>query len=158
MFIMHREKKDKHFIHKPVYPGGRQAMRKFLAEQLVYPEAAAAVGIKGTVTIDYTIDHQGKIVDAKVISGLGHGCDEEAVRVVKLLQFEVPKQRVRRILFHKTINIHFRPPVKKKASKQPPKPSDATDRVVQYHIKPASKEKKEEEKMAGGGYTYTVQN
>ncbi len=154
---MRREKKDKHFIHKPVYPGGREALRKFVTDNLVYPETAKAAAVKGTVKIDYTIDHQGKVVDAKVISGLGHDFDEEAIRVVKLLRFEVPKQRVRRVHFHKSINIHFRPPLKKKVAKPAPKPADNTSRTIQYHIKPITKKKKEDGKKGGGGYSYSVE-
>lgn len=154
--LMHREKKDKNFIHKPVYPGGRQAMRKFVAENLVYPEAAAAAAIRGVVTIGYTIDHQGKVVHTKVISRLGYGCDEEAVRVVSLLQFRVPRQRVRRVQFHKTINIHFRPLAPKKAPKPASGTEVAVNRQVQYHLTPAPKENREEAKKRDGGYTYTV--
>lgn len=146
---MQREKKDKHFIHKPVYPGGRQAMKKFIAEQLTYPEEARAEQIKGTVTIDYTIDYKGNVIDAKVISGLGYGCDEEAVRVVKLLQFNVPKQRARRIQFHKTINIHFRPPAERKT------PQEARQ-TVQYHVTTKPKQEEGKKDKGGEGYTYTV--
>ena len=151
---MHKERKDKHFIHKPVYPGGPQAMKKFISEQLVYPESAKETRVKGTVTIDYTIDYKGNVIETKIISSLGYGCDEEAERLVKLLKFDVPKQRARKIRFHKTINIHFRPPAKKKS---PAKKISNTGQVIQYQVTTKPKAKEEPKKKDGGGYTYTVQ-
>lgn len=154
---MAKEKKDKHFIHQPVYPGGPQALKKFIGEQLVYPEEAKEPRIKGTVTIDYTIDYRGNVIKIKIISSLGYGCDEEAARLVKLLKFDVPKHRAGRIRFHKTINIHFRPPVKKKVSAKPTSIATKAGQVIQYQITPKPKAKEEPKKKDSGGYTYTVQ-
>jgi protein TonB len=45
----------------------------------------------------------------KVISGLGHGCDEEAERLVRLFKFQVPKSpRKLKVKFTKNIKIHFK--------------------------------------------------
>lgn len=152
---MYKERKDKHFIHKPSYPGGPQALKQFIGEHLKYPEEAAGENIKGTVTVDYTIDYQGNVVDAKIISGLGYGCDEEAVRLVKLLKFDVPKQRARRIQFHKTINIHFRPPAVKKAPAK--RSASKKEMVVQYQVIPKPAKENAPDKKSGGGYSYTVE-
>ena len=113
---MKKEKKDKHFIKKPIYEGGRAVLKSFIKTHLKYPKKALQEKIEGTVSLKYTIDHTGKVIDTKVISSLGHGCDEEAIRLVKLLKFQVPKIRGRRVLFHKDIQIHFRLPKSKKAS------------------------------------------
>ncbi len=110
---MQKESKDKHFIKKPVYEGGMKAMRLFIAQQMRYPKAALEQKIEGTVYIKYSINYQGKVVNTKVISSLGHGCDEEAIRLVKLLTFKVAKIRKGKILYHKSIQIHFKLPVKK---------------------------------------------
>jgi protein TonB len=107
---MKKEKKAKHFINKPSYPGGFQAMKKFIAENKKYPKEALDNNIEGTVRIKYDIDYKGKVVAAHVQSGIGYGCNEEAQRVVKMLKFEVPKTRKVKVLFHKTINIHFKKP------------------------------------------------
>ena len=114
---MKKEKKDKNFIKKPVYPGGSKALKKFVNENLKYPEEAAKHGIEGTVSLRYTINHLGKVIDTHVISGLGHGCDEEAERVIKLLKFQVDKVRGMRVTFKKNIHVHFRKPKKVKAVK-----------------------------------------
>ncbi|MBX2815937.1 MAG: TonB family protein, partial [Saprospiraceae bacterium] len=68
---MKKEVKPKHFIHKPEYPGGIKAMRRFLAEQQQYPAEALAQRIEGTVQLRYTIDHSGTVIRTKVISGVG---------------------------------------------------------------------------------------
>ena len=109
---MHKEAKDNHFIKQPVYVGGPAAMKQFIGENMRYPAEALENKIEGTVFIKYDIDHQGNVVDARVISSIGHGCDEEAVRLVKLLKFKVDKPRGLRVLYHKNIQIHFRLPKK----------------------------------------------
>lgn len=151
------EKKDKHFIKKPVYPGGVQAMKKFIGENMVYPEKAKEAGVKGTVTVDYTISYQGKVIETKIVSGLGYGCDEEAIRLVKMLKFEVPRQRVRKIRFHKTINIHFRARQKKSSSaKDLKQEAEPTSMKVQYQLTSKPKKEEKDKKKNEGGYTYTV--
>lgn len=148
---MQKEKKDKHFIKKPIYPGGPQALRLFIRENLRYPQEALEQKIEGTVTLKYAIDHLGHVTEAKVVAGLGHGCDEEAVRLLKLLRFEVPKHRGLKVRFTKDIHIHFRLP------KAQPKPRVQTAQV-QYTVASAPKPSgaEEEKKESGGGYTYTI--
>ena len=146
---VHKERKDKHFIKKPIYPGGKDALRKFIRENMQYPQEALQARIEGTVTVKYTIDYKGVVTEAHVVSSLGHGCDEEAIRLTKLLKFEVPKSGRRvRVQFHKDIHIHFRLPAQKPtkrsityqyvtpASKaQHPKPSDSRPSSYTYTIK-----------------------
>ncbi|GAB4250336.1 MAG: hypothetical protein Kow0027_13680 [Saprospiraceae bacterium] len=112
---MRKEAKDKEFIKKPVYKGGPKALKKFIGENLRYPKEALENKVEGTVYLNYDINYKGEVTDARVIKGIGHGCDEEAVRLVKLLKYEVPRNRGVRVVFHKNIQIHFRlPKVKEK--------------------------------------------
>lgn len=113
---MQKEKKDKHFIKKPVFPGGQEALKKFIRDNMRYPKGAVNSRIEGTVSLKYTINHQGKVIDAKVIKGLGYGCDEEAIRLARLLKFEVPKTRNLKVQFHKDLHVHFRLPKTRKTS------------------------------------------
>jgi protein TonB len=150
---MKKEKKEKNFVHKPVYPGGIKAIRQLIRENLQYPEAARGAGIEGTVYLKYAINYQGGVSDVKVVSGLGYGCDEEAIRLVSLLKFEVPKNRKIKVLFHKTIQIHFRLP----ASAQKPVEPAAAPTQIQYHY--VAKEKEEKTQGSDGkkdGYSYTI--
>ena len=141
---MKKERKDKHFIKNPYYEGGTEAMRAFVRKHKKYPKAALDAKVEGSVRIRYKIDHKGKVVDAKVISRLGYGCDEEAVRVVKMLKFHVPKNHVNKIHFHKTINVNFK------------LPKEAPKTTVNYQIsskKPAPAPKKS---SGSGSYSYTI--
>ena len=79
---MQKERKDKHFIKKPIYPGGIKEMRALIGRELKYPSEALESKIEGTVYLRYNIDHKGNVTSSKVLSSLGHGCDEEAQRIV----------------------------------------------------------------------------
>ncbi len=104
---MKKQRKDKHFVKNAYYKGGNKAMGEFISENLVYPKTALENKIHGTIHIKYDVNHRGKVFKVKLLNTLGYGCDEEAERVVKLLQFEVPKARGLRLIFHKEIHIHF---------------------------------------------------
>jgi protein TonB len=107
-------------IAKPVYPGGLTAMKKFVAEHLKYPPEAVDARVEGTVLVRYSLDYRGKVVDARVKKGIGFGCDEEALRVVSLMRWNVPQDRKKKVRIHQDINIHFKlPKVKKLTVKQP---------------------------------------
>ncbi len=107
---MEREKKPKHFIQQPEFDGGPKELTKFIYSNLRYPQAALNAKIEGTVVVDYDIDYKGNVVDTRVLQGLGHGCDEEAVRVVRLLKFIVGRNRGVRVLFHQKAHIRFKIP------------------------------------------------
>lgn len=141
---MHKERKDKHFIHKPTYPGGREALRAFIKENLRYPREAVEAKVEGTVSLKYTIDHKGSVIEVRVVSGLGHGCDEEAIRLAKLLKFQVPKTpKKRKVLFHKDLHVHFRLP----------KPGAAARTTYQYTTPTKTPE---QEPGKNSGYSYTI--
>ena len=123
---MKKEKKEKNFIHKPVYPGGNKALKQFIKQELKYPQEAIDNKIEGVVPVRYTVNGKGDVTKTKTMLHLGHGCDEEAERLVKLLKFHVPKNRKIRVTFTKTLNIRFKLPqqtamkfVYKTASKTP---------------------------------------
>lgn len=69
----------------PSFPGGETARNKFLAENVVYPQLATESGIEGTVYVSFIVDTKGNITEVKVLRGIGGGCDEEALRVIKLM-------------------------------------------------------------------------
>ncbi|NND93692.1 MAG: TonB family protein [Flavobacteriales bacterium] len=105
-------------IKKPTYPGGRKAMDAFIKANLQYPEKALEKKVQGTVGVVIDIDGNGHVLKGRIKKKLGSGCDEEALRVCKLLKFSTsPKRKSRRITFHRTINIHFRIPKKQTKKK-----------------------------------------
>jgi len=74
----------------PTFPGGDQAMFKYFGTQAKYPEEAAENGIKGAVYVAFVVERDGRISDVKVLRGIGGGCDEEAVRVVRSMPNWIP--------------------------------------------------------------------
>ena len=106
---MKKETKDKHFVKKPQYPGGLAALRAFIKKEMKYPRQALENKVEGVVRVRYTINKNGKVVKTKVLVHLGHGCDEEAERIVRLFKFHVPKNHIK-VHFHKNINIRFKLP------------------------------------------------
>lgn len=100
--------KEKRFIHKPEYPGGKTAMLNFIRENLQYPKDAMEQKIEGFVRVWYQVDDNGNVVDTKIVQGLFPSCDEEAIRIVKLLKYNRPKNMNLRVKSAFHINIHFR--------------------------------------------------
>ncbi|MDP4227742.1 MAG: energy transducer TonB [Bacteroidota bacterium] len=69
----------------PDFPGGTDALMNFLSENIKYPIPAFREGIQGTVSLRFIINTDGELSDIQVLRGIGGGCDEEAIRVVKLM-------------------------------------------------------------------------
>lgn len=65
------------------FPGGAEAFNKYLSENLKYPEEAKKNKISGIVTISFAVNKDGSINNIAVSEGIGHGCDEEAIRLIK---------------------------------------------------------------------------
>ncbi len=70
----------------PTFPGGLEEMYKFVYTELRYPADAKRFGISGSVITQFIVAADGEMEDIKVIKGLGYGCDEEALRVVTVMQ------------------------------------------------------------------------
>ncbi len=93
--------------HMPEFPGGMGALMKYLATHINYPALAKESGIQGRVFINFVVEPNGSIDHVKVLRGIGGGCDEEAVRVVKSMPKWIPgKQR------GKPVRVSFNLPVK----------------------------------------------
>lgn len=67
----------------PQYPGGEKAMMEYVAKNVKYPQEAKDKEIQGRVFIGFVVEKDGSIGEVKVLRGIGGGCDEEAVRVIK---------------------------------------------------------------------------
>ena len=67
----------------PDFPGGTEDLMKFLRNNIQYPQMARETNIQGKVIIQFVVNKDGKISNVKVLRGIGGGCDEEAIRVVK---------------------------------------------------------------------------
>ncbi len=69
----------------PSFPGGEAALKEFLRKHLVYPEAAKKAHITGKVYVRFRVEKDGRLTNIRVLRGIGSGCDEEAIRLVKLM-------------------------------------------------------------------------
>ncbi|RZK56666.1 MAG: energy transducer TonB [Pedobacter sp.] len=67
----------------PEFPGGMAAWSKFIQKNLRYPYVAQETGIQGKVYVSFVVEKDGSITDVTVTRGIGGGCDEEAMRVIK---------------------------------------------------------------------------
>jgi len=63
--------------------GGLRAYDKYLKNSLHYPQQALENNVKGRVTVSFTVNTDGTIDEFNVLKGLGFGCDEEVIRLVK---------------------------------------------------------------------------
>jgi TonB family protein len=68
----------------PEFPGGLDAFFKFLGKNIRYPANARENGTQGRIIISFVVEKDGSLTDVKVVKGIGDGCDEEAVRVIKM--------------------------------------------------------------------------
>lgn len=69
--------------HNPEFPGGMDAWAKYIQKNLRYPSMAQEEGIQGKVFLSFVVEKDGTITDVKVTRGIGYGCDDEAMRVIK---------------------------------------------------------------------------
>ena len=68
----------------PDFPGGQDALGKFLHDNVHYPRVAQENGIDGKVFVQFVVDWEGNIRDVKTVGAVkGGGLEEEAIRVVK---------------------------------------------------------------------------
>jgi TonB family protein len=102
--------KRKTFLRIPTYPGGKDAYLKFIKDNVIYPEQALTNKVEGLVYVRYTVNNIGEIVDVEVTKGIGHGCDEEAIRVIRLLTYEPARNRGVKMKVEMKTRIHFQLP------------------------------------------------
>lgn len=103
-------KKKKQFVKKPQYEGGAKALQNFVVEHIRYPEEAIKAKMEGDVHVKYDVNEEGVVTGAKVLRGIGFGCDEEALRIVRMLRFTPARNRGLHVTSHFDITIHFRLP------------------------------------------------
>jgi len=92
--------------NQPSFKGGQDGLVKFLMENIKYPPDAIAKGIVGKVFVAFVVMADGSVTDVKIIRGIGNGCDEEAMRVVKMM----PKWNPGTVK-GKPVNVEFNLPI-----------------------------------------------
>jgi len=69
----------------PQFPGGKDSLALFIKNNTKYPAKASKHHITGVIEVDFVVSKQGELTNIRVLKSLGYGCDEEALRVVKLM-------------------------------------------------------------------------
>lgn len=93
----------------PEFPGGgEKALLQYLSNNIKYPAIARENGITGTVYVTFEIDQNGRVKDAKILRGIGGGCDEEALRVVmNMPPWKPGKQRGKPVRVQYNLPVRF---------------------------------------------------
>jgi TonB family protein len=94
----------------PAFAEGQVALLKFLKQNIMYPQIAKENGVEGMVVVQMIVERDGALSNVHVIKGIGAGCDEEALRVVKMMPKWKPgfqKGQAVRVQFN--LPIRFKP-------------------------------------------------
>jgi TonB family protein len=92
----------------PEFPGGESELRKFIANNIKYPEVAQQNGIQGRVYVTFVVDKNGEVANARIARGVDPELDREALRVVNSLpQWTPGKQRGKEVNVSYTVPINF---------------------------------------------------
>lgn len=93
----------------PEFPGGAAKMMEYIQKNIKYPMMARESDIQGRVFVNFVVEPNGEISNVEVLRGIGGGCDEEAVRVVKSMPNWKPgKQRGSAVRCAFTVPIIFK--------------------------------------------------
>ncbi len=102
-----KEEEDDFFVlveQMPELIGGLQALQR----EVRYPERALRANIEGRVIVQFIVNERGEVENPQVIRGIGGGCDEEAIRVVKQAKFKPGMQRGRPVRVQYNLPVIFR--------------------------------------------------
>jgi TonB family protein len=69
----------------PSYPAGQEELLSFLKENTFYPDIAFRAQVEGKVMVGFVVEKDGNVTNTCIVKGLGGGCDEEALRVTRLM-------------------------------------------------------------------------
>lgn len=91
----------------PEFPGGVNALMRFITNKLIYPEKARILELEGTVVVNFVVDEEGKITNVKFLKSLGGGCEEEVERVLRLMPLWKPGKSA-----GKNVKVYYNLPVR----------------------------------------------
>lgn len=92
----------------PEFPGGPEALQRYLSQSVRYPVIAQENGIQGRVYIQFVINQNGEVTNATILRGVDPSLDREALRVVEAMpKWKPGKQRNRPVRVSYTVPINF---------------------------------------------------
>lgn len=136
---MSDQRKKKKFLNLPQYTGGKKAFIDFIQKNIRYPKEALQAGVEGRVLVEYEISDNGIVLNSRVVKGIGYGCDEEALRLVNLLQYEKVKNLGVRVKTNTKTFINFKLPSQ-----------------ITYTVTASKIEEKKPDKPISNTYGYTI--
>ena len=77
----------------PAYPGGKEAMDKFIATTMQYPAPAKENGVEGVVNVKFTVNPDGTIGAIKIVRMVDPDLEQEAIRIVKKMPAWIPADK-----------------------------------------------------------------
>ena len=93
----------------PSFPGGEAKLNDYIAKNVKYPQIARETGIQGHVFVGFVIEPDGSISNVRLLRGIGGGCDEEAIRVVKSFpKWKPGKQRGKAVRVSYQLPVFFK--------------------------------------------------
>ncbi len=93
---------------EPEFPGGTDALYRYLATNIKYPKEAKENKIQGKVFVSFVIEKDGSVSNIKVLRDIGGGCGEEAVRVVQQMpKWKPGRQRGKRVRTQYNLPLNF---------------------------------------------------
>ncbi|WP_289157802.1 M56 family metallopeptidase [uncultured Muribaculum sp.] len=102
----------------PQYPGGDAALLEFVRSELKYPEEAVRDSIQGRVIVGFVVKSDGSVTDVQVLRGKHPSLDQEAVRVVKAIDYMIPGT-----LKGEPVSVRYVLPLTFRLKKKPEKPA-----------------------------------
>lgn len=99
---------------EPEFPGGMEALYKFIEDNMRYPQMAAENAIGGKVFVQFEVDTDGTVLNPRILRDIGAGCGQEALRIVSLMpkwkpgkrmNYETKQWEVVRVTFHLPIKF-----------------------------------------------------
>jgi protein TonB len=92
----------------PAYPGGKDALRNFISQNVKYPDKAKKQGVQGKVFVSFVINKKGEVRNAKIERGVSPEIDKEAIRVIKSMPKWTPgKEKGKPAKVQFTVPINF---------------------------------------------------
>ena len=111
--IEEEEEEDEQVIFQvvendPEFPGGIEALMKYLQQNIKYPQLARENNITGKVYVTFVVERDGSVTGVRVLRDIGGGCGQEAVRVVKSMPKWTPgKQRGKAVRVQYNLPVNF---------------------------------------------------
>lgn len=91
------------------FPGGENAMMRWLSENVIYPEAAQKNGAQGRVIVRFVVEKDGSISSPSIMKGVDKDLDREALRVVGMMpKWEPGKNNGKPVRSYYTLPITFK--------------------------------------------------